>query len=134
MCASPNTPDGRSGPPADPGAERTDANPNGGLVIAGNVLYGTTRRGGSTGNGTVFSLSDSPPMPAPPRLTISRVEVNVIVAWPTCTNGLNYTLQSTTNLAAPIWTSNLPTPLVENGQNSVTTPISGLQQFFRLKQ
>ena len=31
-------------------------NPNGGLVISGNVLYGTTWEGGSNGNGTLYSI------------------------------------------------------------------------------
>src|SRR6266478_6576528 len=33
------------------------ANPIGGLILANNTLYGTARFGGSSGNGTVFSLS-----------------------------------------------------------------------------
>jgi uncharacterized repeat protein (TIGR03803 family) len=33
------------------------ANPEGGLVLAGNTLYGTTFYGGTNGNGTVFAVS-----------------------------------------------------------------------------
>ena len=33
------------------------ANPEGGLVLAGNTLYGTTFYGGTNGNGTVFAIS-----------------------------------------------------------------------------
>jgi hypothetical protein len=40
-----------------------------------------------------------------------------------------YTLQSTTNLASPIWTTNLPAPVVVNGLNTVTNPVSGVQEF-----
>jgi uncharacterized repeat protein (TIGR03803 family) len=36
------------------------ASPAGGLVSSGNTLYGTTVWGGSSGNGTVFSISFSP--------------------------------------------------------------------------
>src|ERR1044071_9676816 len=32
-------------------------NPYGGLVLSGNVLYGTTQSGGSSGNGTVFAVN-----------------------------------------------------------------------------
>jgi len=38
------------------------ANPNGELILSSNTLHGTTRYGGSSGNGTVFSLS-LPPLP-----------------------------------------------------------------------
>jgi hypothetical protein len=33
-----------------------------------------------------------------------------------------------------VWTTNSPAPVVANGQNTVTNPISGTQQFFRLTQ
>ena len=36
----------------------------------------------------------------------------------------------TTNL----WTTNLPAPVLGNGQNTVTNPITGTQQFFRLSR
>ena len=38
------------------------ANPIPGLILSSNTLYGTTEEGGSSGNGTVFSLS-LPPLP-----------------------------------------------------------------------
>jgi hypothetical protein len=44
-----------------------------------------------------------------------------------------YTLQSTTNLALPVsWAAVAPGPVVVSGQNTVTNPISGAQQFFQL--
>jgi hypothetical protein len=43
-------------------------------------------------------------------------------------------VQSTTNLVSPNWTTNLPVPVVVNGRNTVTNPISDTQQFFRLNQ
>jgi hypothetical protein len=44
-------------------------------------------------------------------------------------------LQSTTNLSSPaVWSTNSPAPVVIGGQNVVTNPITGPQQFFRLKQ
>jgi hypothetical protein len=44
-------------------------------------------------------------------------------------------LQSTTNLVSPaLWTTVSPGPVVIDGQNAVTNPISGTQQFFRLSQ
>jgi len=42
------------------------------------------------------------------------------------------TLQSTTNLISPaVWTTVSPAPVVVNGQNTVTNPISGTQKFFK---
>jgi hypothetical protein len=35
---------------------------------------------------------------------------------------------------SPVWTTNLPAPVVVNGQNTLTDPISGTLRFFRLSQ
>jgi uncharacterized repeat protein (TIGR03803 family) len=103
--------------------------PDAGLILSGNTLYGTTSRGGSSGVGTVFSLS----LPVPPQLAIIFSGTKIILTWPT--NAIGFILQSTTNLvSSAIWSTNLPSPVVVNGQNSVTNPISGTQQFYRLVQ
>jgi uncharacterized repeat protein (TIGR03803 family) len=105
--------------------------PLAGLILSGKSLYGTTFSGDCSVNGTVFSISFTP------QLTIVPSAVNVILTWPTNYAGFDYTgytLQSTTKLASPAWTTNLPAPVVVNGQNTVTNPISGTQQFFRLSQ
>jgi uncharacterized repeat protein (TIGR03803 family) len=39
------------------------------LILSGNTLYGTARNGGSSGKGTVFSLS----LPPPPQLTLAQI-------------------------------------------------------------
>jgi uncharacterized repeat protein (TIGR03803 family) len=111
------------------GAPNNDgAYPNA-LVLSGNTLYGTASYGGSFGYGTVFSIS----LPTtPPQLTLNRAAANVILTWPT--NATGFTLQSTTDLFSPAWTTNLPPPVVVNGQNTVTNPISGGRQFFRLSR
>ena len=100
------------------------------MILLGNTLYGTADGGGISGYGTVFSLF------FPPQLTIIQNRTNVIVTWPNNVAGFNYsgfTMQSTTNLVSPVvWTTNFPAPVVINGQNTVTNPISGTQQFFRL--
>src|SRR5258708_17160380 len=96
------------------------------LALSGNTLYGTTEQGGAYGNGPVFSLF------IPPQLTIIPSGPDVILTWPT--NYTAFTLQSTTNLVSPVWTTNSPAPVVVNGQNTVTNPISGTQQFYRLCQ
>jgi len=57
---------------------------------------------------------------------------NVILTWPT--NAAGYTLQSTTNLSSALWITNSSAPIVVNGQNTVTNPITGAQRFYRLSQ
>jgi uncharacterized repeat protein (TIGR03803 family) len=94
--------------------------PIGGLVMSGNALYGTTSAGGAAGYGTVYAIV------FPPSLTIARSGTNVILTWPT--DVIGFSLQSATNLVPPVnWTT-------VSGQNAVTNPISGHQQFFRLTQ
>jgi uncharacterized repeat protein (TIGR03803 family) len=106
--------------------------PVGGLTLSLNTLYGTAQYGGSSGNGTVFSLSFAP------QLAIVPAGANVVLSWPTNVAGFDYTgyaLQSTTNLVSPaVWTNISPAPVILNGQNMVTNPISGAQQFYRLIQ
>lgn len=67
-----------------------------------------------------------------PQLTIALSGVNVVLTWPT--NAIGFGVQSTTNLVSPAdWSSVSSGPiLVTNGQNTVTTPISGSPQFYRL--
>ena len=73
------------------------------------------------------------PFSFPPLLTLIPYGPNVILTWPT--NAVGFTLQSTTNLVSrSVWSTNSPAPVVIGGQNVVTNPITGPQQFFRLKQ
>jgi len=103
------------------------ADPFASLYLSGNTLYGTAYGGGSSGNGTVFSLF------IPPQLTIIPSGANVILTWPT--NAATFTLQSTTNLVSPaIWTNVSPGPVVVDRQNTITNPILGTQKFYRLSQ
>jgi hypothetical protein len=98
-------------------------------AVSGNTFYETSS---STGNGTIFSVS------VPPQVTLTPSAANVILSWPTNHAGLDYTsyrLESSTDLgSSAIWTTDLVAPVVINGQNTVTNPISGTQQFFRLSQ
>jgi uncharacterized repeat protein (TIGR03803 family) len=105
------------------------ANPYAGLILSGNALFGTTLNGGSSGSGTVFSLS----LPSNPNLTIAMAMTNIILKWPT--NTIGFVLQSTTNLEPPaVWSTNSPEPTISDGWNVVTNPIFGPEKFFRLSQ
>jgi len=107
------------------------ANPWGGLVIAGNTLYGTTYYGGDTGNGTVFSLV----LPAAPRpvLSITRAGANALLTW--ATNATGFALESTPSLVPPTtWTTVASNPPVVNGQYTVTNTITGARKFYCLAQ
>ena len=100
------------------------ARPQARLILSGNSLYGTATEGGISGNGTLFALSW-------PELTIMPSGANVILTWPTNATGFN--LQSATNLVSTaVWTNVAPGPVIINGQKTVTNPISGPQQFYRL--
>jgi uncharacterized repeat protein (TIGR03803 family) len=104
------------------------AYPHAGLLLLGNKLYGTAAYGGSSGAGTMFSLSLRPP-----DLTIIETNSNVVVAWPTYAP--NIVLQFTTNLIPPaVWSTNLPSPSLVDGLYSVTNTSSDAQRFFRLSQ
>jgi uncharacterized repeat protein (TIGR03803 family) len=119
----------RSGP--YPSTNSDGANPEAGLILSGNTLYGTAFQGGIGNNGTVFSLSLG--SVSAPQLTIIRSGADVVLTWPTDAAG--FALQSTTNLVSPaVWITNSPAPVVVNGQNIVTNPVSGIQKFFRLSQ
>jgi len=96
--------------------------PDAGLILSGNTLYGTAS------SGTVFSIFIQP------QLTLIPSGPYVILTWPTNYSG--FTLQSTTNLgSSAVWTTNSSPPVVIGGQNVViNTTTSGKQQFYRLSQ
>jgi uncharacterized repeat protein (TIGR03803 family) len=113
---------------SSPASNNDGANPFSGLVLSGNTLYGTAHFGGASGYGTVYRIS----LP-PPQLTVMPSAANVILTWPT--DDLGFHLQSTTNLVCPaFWSVVTLEPVVLNGQNVVTNPISGARQFYRLSQ
>src|SRR6266700_4085420 len=104
------------------------ANPQAGLILSGNTLYGTTAGfWGYPTNLTIFSLSFVP------QLTILRSggpPSGIILTWPTNNAGFDYTgytLQSAPAISGTF--TNLPA-----ATSPYTNPISGTQQFFRLSQ
>lgn len=105
--------------------------PMAGVILSGRTLYGTTSGGGASDNGTVFSVSLGPV--SLPQLAIIPAGTNVVLSWPGSAAG--FALQSTTNIAPSAgWNPVFPTPVIVNGQFTVTNPISLTPQFFRLSQ
>jgi hypothetical protein len=107
------------------------ANPDAGLILSGNTLYGTSFFGGTNGNGSLFSISYPPP-----QLTIMSSGSNVNITWPSEVAGFSYsgyTLQSSTNLvSSTIWSSVSAIPIVGSTNIMVTNSISDPQMFYRL--
>jgi uncharacterized repeat protein (TIGR03803 family) len=103
------------------------ANPHGLVRGSDGNFYGTTCCG-TYGNGTISRLTIVPQ----PQLTLIPSGPYVILTWPT--NFTGFTLQSTTNLSSPVWTTNCSPPVVIGGQNVVINPITGTQKFCRLSQ
>jgi uncharacterized repeat protein (TIGR03803 family) len=106
--------------------------PYGGLLLLGNTVYGTTQFGGTSGAGNVFTVSLAP------QLSINPAGSNVILTWPTNLAGVSYAgygLQSTANLVpSAVWNPVSLAPVIVDGQYTVTNPVSGNQQFYRLTQ
>jgi hypothetical protein len=71
-------------------------------------------------------------IPATPQLSINISRANVVLSWPT--NAVGFTLLSATNILPTAWITNSTLPAIVNGQNTVTSLISGAQQFYRLSQ
>ncbi len=65
-------------------------------------------------------------------LNIAGTGTNVVLKWPIYPAG--FVLQSATNLAAPVWVTNNPAPIVTNGQNSVPFGVMNGNRFFRLRR
>jgi hypothetical protein len=90
------------------------------LVLSGNVLYGTAAAG-SYGGGTIFAIN-----------TDGTGFTNLYSFTPS-SNRTNSDGVGPTELILSGNTFS-PAPVIVNGQNTVTNPISGTQMFFRLSQ
>jgi hypothetical protein len=55
---------------------------------------------------------------------------NVVLSWPT--NAAGFDLQQNSNLASAIWLAVTNMPVITNGQNQVTLPAAGKDNFFQL--
>ena len=76
-----------------------------------------------------------PPNPGStnPKLAAAKSGSNLVLTWPTSATG--FSLQTTLALGpSASWSAVTTTPVVVNGNNQVTIPLSGSATFFRLKQ
>src|SRR5208283_839533 len=101
------------------------AEPEAGLVLSSNLLYGTTEHGGTNGTGTVFALNlaaSASPVPIP--LNIQLTGGYVVLSWndPSSVFSL-YAAPAVTG----VWTN------VPSATSPYTNVITGSQQFFRLQ-
>jgi len=115
-------------PSLAPSTNSDGALPQGGLAFSGNTLYGTANQGGSKGSGTVFSFSLTP------KLTILWISSSPHTRLLWSTNASGYNLQASPTLVSSVWTNVSPAPVISGGQNAVTKPVVGPQQFYRLSQ
>lgn len=93
-------------------------------------VNGTTGWGATyDGIPTALCASCGGPLPT---LTIAESGPNVLLTWPSTFAG--YTLQSTTNLAAPSWGTVSPPATVVGNSFTVTNNASGGARFYRLFQ
>ena len=122
------------------------------FVIGNNTNFNSAYRNSTpTGNGQVdefaiwnrlltgtevtnqFNALVTPiPSGPPPMLSIVASGINVIISWPSSTDP-GYGLQSTTNLAAPVWID-AGAPATVSSQYVVTNALSMKAQFYRLKK
>jgi uncharacterized repeat protein (TIGR03803 family) len=100
------------------------------VIVSNNMLYGTAYWGGNPGQGTVFSLVVSP---VAPQLYITDAGTNIVLTWSTI-NADGFTLQTAVDLLSGVWSTNLPTPVVVNGKNTVTVQASDARRFYRLRR
>jgi BspA type Leucine rich repeat region (6 copies) len=89
---------------------------------------------GATGWSATYDGIATAPCPTcggvPPTLTIAKSGTNVLVTWPSTFPG--YTLQVTTNMVPPLWSTVSPTPVVVGSFYTATNPASGARKFYRL--
>lgn len=112
----------------DTGSPCLDTGTNQAWMATASDLDGNPRIANGTVDMGVYERSVSVP-----QLTIMSSGTNVILTWPM--NATGFTLQSTTNLVSPaVWSPVSPAPVVVNGPNAVTNPVSGPRRFYRLSQ
>jgi hypothetical protein len=91
------------------------------------IVGGTSTNAQLTVENLAFSIS------SPPLLQAQAAGNNFVLSWPL--SAADYILQTSTNLTdTNSWTTVTNVPAIVNLQNTITNPISGGAQFYRLKK
>ncbi len=103
------------------------------VAYVGAIDFSQGKAGDSTAAFSPTLVAGPPPVitNSPPELAVTAASNSITLAWPT--NGVGFTLQTTTNLLPlPLWVTVSNALVIVNGQYTVTNIVSGAQQFFRL--
>ncbi len=100
--------------------------PYGGVVVSGNLIYGTTSTGGSAGKGTVYAFNVVQAL-GTDQLGITQAGNQIVLYWPAWAT--NVGLQATSDLTNGVWVDfTNGTPII-----GLVTTNSGSNTFFRLQ-
>jgi hypothetical protein len=94
------------------------------------VFAGSNRVYAVDGNNGVVAFAITPPLT--PTLRVTPSGANVVLAWTNSVSG--WTLQSTTNLASPVWASVTNAVMVVGNQKTVTDSAGAATRFYRLRK
>ena len=97
-----------------------------GLAINTSKLYGTTRNGGTFGNGTLFCLDLAPAIQ-----TMTRTNGAFTLAWGALT-GLSYQVQYTTDISSSNWLALGSIVTATNSVMSVSDSGASQRRFYRV--
>jgi hypothetical protein len=78
----------------------------------------------------VVAVKQTPVVSVP--LTLSRTGAEVRISWPAAAVG--YLLETTPHVGVTVWEAASQTPVVVNGQFTVTVPATAAEQYFRLRK
>jgi len=85
----------------------------------------------TSGSDTATNFNAGADVFSVPQLAALHSGTNLVLTWPT--NATGFLLQSSSNVTpSAVWSAVASTPVVVNGQNTVTNSMTGRQEFYRL--
>lgn len=98
---------------------------------AGDVTWQVRAVAGTTSKTLTGVVTVRGPV-VPVSLAVTRVGNDVQITWPS--TSVRYRLESVPYLGVTVWQTVAQTPVVVNGQFTVTVPATTTEQYFRLRQ